>query len=115
MPRRERRGRVLGSHRRTLSLHPVRHVSLRRAVAAGGRMSAVCNALRAELTTVGEELAAARLVDDDPGRGRGAAPGWTARYVIRTDGILGRVAADVPPFNRGLLRRIPVRHRTRSG
>ena len=115
MPRRQGNWRVLGGHRRALSLHPVRHLPVRRAVAAGRRLSAVRGPVRGKHTTNLVELAAARHVALRAGRCDRADARRLRQTLVRPERILGRAAARVPPVHGRIRRRLSNSRRARAG
>ena len=115
LSRREGRGRVLGRHQRALSLHPVRRLSVRRAMAAGAGLPAV----RARSTRrapcgrggsrwlLGLWIAVAH-------RRVALLRGGAVRAHRRAERILGRTAADVRPVDGRLRRGVSARRGARA-
>src|SRR3954447_24624146 len=114
LPRGTRTRCMLGNHPRKIPLHPVWHLSVRRAVAAGTGGAAVH---RPVLSLQPPRLMAARTglsLDRSARADQRADVGWHTRLVVRLAGPLGWFAGDADPGDLWSGLRLPARHPCRT-
>src|SRR6266700_2839827 len=97
MPRAAWTWRLLGRDPGKIPLHPVRHLSLRSAVAAGAGYADIHRAVFCLEPTQIVAPGAPGRVGRGAGRDQPSDVGWDLRIVLRAAGSLGRTAGDVDP------------------